>query len=968
MIRHLFLILLLSAFAANSIAQQKLTNDEIASLVAKFKADERGPFQAIRWFCPDGTVLPPNERCPQPGGIQHALHKDTVQRLAREQRIYLGQILAGTPYEEFWDKANDHSRLKQYLFENYLQSIDDGWILRRARYYRGAFQDEDENAWGEKFLQWAISDDSRIEQDYFTLRQACRVLPHNTGDKHWDRIRSTSKVLSDSISSFVNIRIKLHGQPEEIDLQKVREFRQKNAMKLSSAQFKLFDQLEIDLIRAFAPIDFKQLQKYTGVLPPQSNIVQKCTELLMYQQSAMTREKTALIVDILWDCRAELSTFAKPAQRLAALDLSIALESLLFRDIRNWQPRTISDLLTQSHLLTKAVAACGFLEVWEFNEIDFYLRVEQRTTSISLAELQQKAEYAKRAVEWSSGMVRTIFQEPLETFAAFESATLGFVDDRIRISILLPFGTIAGQIADVYSEKAGLKQLVLNIKSQNQVRGLNPGYARGELVVLPTLDEHATFSPEKIYVLASPPPDLKPVGGLLVVSEGNLVSHVQLLARNLGIPNAVISQKNFEEMQAYNGKKIFYAVSPQGAVLMKTAETMSREELSLFSTTVRLEEKISVPINNLNLNETSILDLRNLRAKDSGKLCGPKAANLGQLKHLFPDHVVEGLVLPFGLFRLHLEQSMPGGTTTYWQFLQETFQTAQQQRRSGVAETRVEADMLARLETLRNAIKQMPLLPAFEKELNAKFQSILGRSIGDVPVFIRSDTNMEDLKDFTGAGLNLTVFNVREPQKILQGIRDVWASPFSERSYQWRQRLLLNPENVFPSILIIPSVDVDKSGVMITTGIYSGEARDITLAFNRGAGGAVEGQAAESYTLLSAARQQLLSPCRERRYTALPSGGGTQKRFSTFEKQILTLSEIGQLRLLALDIRKRLPGAPGIESQGPFDVELGFKDGKIWLFQVRPFVESKKARSSTYLTSIDPTINKKQLISIDESL
>lgn len=88
-------------YAVFAFAQQPLSNDDIAALIKKYKTDERGPYQAIRWFCPDGTVLPPQERCPQPGGIQHALHKDTVTRLAREHGIYLGQILAGTPYDNF---------------------------------------------------------------------------------------------------------------------------------------------------------------------------------------------------------------------------------------------------------------------------------------------------------------------------------------------------------------------------------------------------------------------------------------------------------------------------------------------------------------------------------------------------------------------------------------------------------------------------------------------------------------------------------------------------------------------------------------------------------------------------------------------------------------------------------------------------------------------------------------------------
>ena len=82
---------------------QPLAAEEIGELVQAFKKDERGPYKAIRWFCPDGTVLPPDKRCAEPGGIQHAVYKDVVQRLAKDQGVYLGQILAGTPFDDFLD-------------------------------------------------------------------------------------------------------------------------------------------------------------------------------------------------------------------------------------------------------------------------------------------------------------------------------------------------------------------------------------------------------------------------------------------------------------------------------------------------------------------------------------------------------------------------------------------------------------------------------------------------------------------------------------------------------------------------------------------------------------------------------------------------------------------------------------------------------------------------------------------------
>jgi hypothetical protein len=56
----------------------------------------------------------------------------------------------------------------------------------------------------------------------------------------------------------------------------------------------------------------------------------------------------------------------------------------------------------------------------------------------------------------------------------------------------------------------------------------------------------------------------------------------------------------------------------------------------------------------------------------------------------------------------------------------------------------------------------------------------------------------------------------------------------------------------------------------------------------------------------------------------------------------------------------------GIE--GPYDVELGFKDNKIWLFQVRPFVENKGALSSDYLQSITPEVDQKKSIPLNSTL
>jgi len=262
----------------------------------------------------------------------------------------------------------------------------------------------------------------------------------------------------------------------------------------------------------------------------------------------------------------------------------------------------------------------------------------------------------------------------------------------------------------------------------------------------------------------------------------------------------------------------------------------------------------------------------------------------------------------------------------------------------------------------------MPLQTSFVAQLESEFQNVLGKKLGEIPVFLRSDTNMEDLKDFSGAGLNLTLFNVVAKDKILQGIKDVWASPYTERSFKWRQKYLLNPENVYPSILVIPSVDVDYSGVMITTGINSGNSKDLTIAFSRGAGGAVDGQAAEAYEIKMNGGVQLIAPSREPLFNSLPISGGTAKKLATFENSILNEQNIKEIKELAENVRLKMAKEVNAEYKGAYDVELGFKNNKLWLFQIRPFVENKKALSSGYLESITPKIDTKKEILLTKKI
>ena len=936
---------------------------KIAEQIKAYKADIRGPYKDLRWFCTDGSLRAAKDPCPDNigPGMQHARYKDDVVSLGKDKHIFLGQILAYTDKAEFWDLENNHSRLKQYQLDKYLRTVDNGWVNQKGQFYRGAVQAEDEEAWGINFYKWLLKDDKTVAQNYFIIRQSLKDVPHSGDDNLAQLMRSQSKVISDIYLPFMDLRVKIHSQPEISDIRKVEEFKTKNDSKLTADLKTKLGELLKTMHKFHQPVDIASLLKIPSI-PIDSKLGKllksfSSNENLKNNAPELIKEAAQLLLQI----REDLLTEKKPITRLRLLDVSLRLEEIIFKNTSEWKTSTIKDLLEKICYLGIATAGSGYIELWEWEQIQSSLSIYE-TDKMSLESLTEVFENARRQVEWSASMIKANYQEVVNQYSTFEPKTYSFIDDKIRSSIALYLGKSVGELGDFIATESALTNKVLDVQNQSSVRGLNPGYAFGELVVVDGSPDDIDVSSDKIYVFQRPPSDLKPIAGIATVAEGNMVSHVQLLARNLGIPNTALSDENLQDLKKHNGNRVFYAVSNKGNVILKLEKNMSANEHSLFAKKERKEEKIEVPIKNIRLDETSILNLRHVDASDSGKLCGPKAANLGQLKKMFPDKVVEGLVIPFGIFRAHMEQDMPGQSVSYWAFLNNMFAEAKKMRNQLVNEQEVENYQLLQLEILRNAIKKIQLQPHFITELEKGFQDVLGKPLGGVPVFLRSDTNMEDLKDFTGAGLNLTIFNAVDKNKILDGIKNVWASPYTERSFKWRQKYLLNPENVFPSILVIPSVDVDYSGVLITKGISSGNEKDLTIAFSRGAGGAVDGQSAESYLIKESIGYQLLAPAREVYHNTLPTTGGTGKKVATFETSVLNEQNIQEIREFAKTIRKMLPKATKSDYKGAYDVELGFQNNKLWLFQIRPFVENKKALSSGYLESITPKIDKQKTI------
>ncbi|RLA57758.1 MAG: phosphoenolpyruvate synthase, partial [Gammaproteobacteria bacterium] len=191
----------------------------------QMREQPRGPFSRVRWFCADGTILPPKAYACQPhgGGIQHGQWNAQTLEL-REQGYLVANLLAGIEPGEVLAEADFDNTYGQLLIEKFLIAMDDGWIMRGAQSYRGAIQEEDERAGARRLLLQMLSREEWIGPHYGAMRVGVKLLPHGQDTASAGLVRQLSAALSDDDPGFMPIRVKIHGAPDASDAVKVREY------------------------------------------------------------------------------------------------------------------------------------------------------------------------------------------------------------------------------------------------------------------------------------------------------------------------------------------------------------------------------------------------------------------------------------------------------------------------------------------------------------------------------------------------------------------------------------------------------------------------------------------------------------------------------------------------------------------------------------------------------------------------
>ncbi|MFP6781898.1 MAG: pyruvate phosphate dikinase, partial [Gammaproteobacteria bacterium] len=513
------------------------------------KLSARGPFSRIRWFCNDGQVLPPTPyACADfGGGRQHGQWSERTETL-RQLGFAIANFYADIDIEQF---VTAHARtdwFAQMLIEQFLISIDDGWILRRSRFYRGAYQAEQEQHAARELLLALVREDDWHESRFLMLRAAAKYLAHGTDNASVQEIRQLSASLSDRDSGFRSLRNKIHGQPEISDAVTVHQYAQKTPDPTLLPDLERLANLIEQAHSADIDGSLRSLAAATnGQL---AEIIDDARTII--KSDADRSRRIHVLAELLAEMRTHFAT-TNASRRLQILDSSLIIENEFFNAaaalLRELKRRTRSEKLLILRDNLQALYGVGIISKRQLEAASRSIEEISNSANVTVGGYKQVVDYLALVPNWGSQNLRRFFGVAMDKLSKIEPKSSHFIQDYLRGSPMFSFAAVIDPVVRDSSGLAGVSNELFDVNRGAGLRSLNPGLARGELhFALGTkLSELAS---ENIYVLPETVSELPPIAGILTAGVGNPLSHVQLLARNLGIPNVGVDQDVIDLMRA----------------------------------------------------------------------------------------------------------------------------------------------------------------------------------------------------------------------------------------------------------------------------------------------------------------------------------------------------------------------------------------------------------------------------------
>ncbi len=507
--------------------------------IEAMKTAPRGPFRRIRWFCNDGEVLAPEPYACQPhgGGIQHGQWNDHTLRM-RAAGYPVANVLA--EYGRDGDAVGqvDRDLLKAILVERFLVARDNGWIFRKARFYRGALQREDE-ARGESALvrHFALELDPD-SYDYLLLWEATRLLSGDGGVALLVKLRDLATAIHEQDEGFATLRGKLHAAPSADDAEAVRDYAQAHADDQTQP---LFDELAATIDAFFDPGPLTQRLRKTARHTISKPLRSAFLAAAKARQTADAAKRLADGRRLLEMLRRQLVTERSAQRRERLLRTGQEIEKDVFAAGSELRQRLAAATRRQriDWLLDSAgtLYGVGLLSPRQWQGVQQSVQ-RLRQPRVNLNTYRQELRYLGRVPRWSARLLDYQFDATIEKFSRIEPLARQYIPARLRGSVLSFYSVVLDSLQRDADRLAGVSSELFGIRVSQGLRALNSGMARGRLL---RPEAGKPLAEDGIYLLAETTAELTPVAGIITLDEGNALSHVQLLAANLGIPNVIVS-------------------------------------------------------------------------------------------------------------------------------------------------------------------------------------------------------------------------------------------------------------------------------------------------------------------------------------------------------------------------------------------------------------------------------------------
>lgn len=480
---------------------------------------------------------------------------------------------------------------------------------------------------------------------------------------------------------------------------------------------------------------------------------------------------------------------------------------------------------------------------------------------------------------------------------------------------------------DELSENLGINRISSDDISKNQAYlALNTAEGIGRIHIINKLDDTVEIGYNEILILNEFPLNLPPVKGIIISQPSTPLSHINLLAKGWGIPNAYI--KNAAELfKEYDGRWVRF----------ETKLTDYKVEPCLTDCLNEYQKKAEVrneifksPPSDLKI--THLASLREMRRKDSVAY-GAKAANLGELMNakIVGATVPNGFSVPFYFYDKFMEDN--------------GFDKAIDNLMNDINFVHNPKVRRQKLEAFRAQIQN----GKFDETLKAEIIKKWNTELGGKGVFVRSSSNSEDLQKFNGAGLYTSVANVKEADKLIEAVKTVWASLWNFDAYEARERNFVEHDGVYMSAFIQLAIDMENGGVLVTKDPFDADNKGavyISAAWGHNlqitnpneqvnnSGTKPKTKVVPEQILFTPKSNsvQVLTRSNLENIITFDENGGLKETPVSTERRVLSDKTVRELVSVATKVKK------AFGNKNDQDIEWGIMDGKIFLLQARPYI------------------------------